>query len=206
MILYNLVSTLILCLSIGVEININVYRNSQLSSGSVHSLLPWMTPESGGRACRVLRDCFSVIIVCLSTRLNGFVLCCVFSIAITLIGCVPCRTIKIPSESPICLPAMPAVRVPFLGSCQSLRLPCIIHEPQEFRTHLEPPNPNKRARQKGECCIVHGLWITLSPFWCSDLLWPPQRIITSETFVCSFSFNNSSWFSSCSPFFGLSWH
>lgn len=85
----------------------------------------------GRRSCLVLRDCFSVIIVCLSARLNGFVLCSIFSITIMLIGCVPCRTIKILSESPICLPAMPAVRVPFLGSCQSLQLPCIIHESQD---------------------------------------------------------------------------
>ncbi|KAF5902516.1 Uncharacterized protein DAT39_007738, partial [Clarias magur] len=88
-------------------------------------------PSLGGHACRVLRDCFSVIIVCLSARLNGFVLCCIFSITIMLIGCVPCRTIKIPSESPICLPAMPAVRVPFLSSCQSPWLPCIIHQPRD---------------------------------------------------------------------------
>lgn len=81
----------------------------------------------------VLWERFAVIIVCLSTRLNELLLCCILAITMALIVRTPCGTIKIPSESPICLPAMPAVHVPFLGLRQSPLLLCIIHKlPDNF--------------------------------------------------------------------------
>lgn len=81
--------------------------------------------------CVALRERFAVIIVCLSTRLNELLLCCILAITMALIVRTPRGTIKIPSESPICLAAMPAVLMPFLGLRQSSLLLCIIHKPPD---------------------------------------------------------------------------
>lgn len=101
-----------------------------------------------------LRDRFGVIIVCLSTGLNELLLCCILAITMALIVRTPWGTIKIPSESPICLPAMPAVHVPFLGLRQSPLLLCIILKlPDNFRDLPEDSwaSESRRMEQSSWC-------------------------------------------------------
>jgi len=116
----------------------------------------------------VLRDRFGIIIVCLSTRLNELLLCCILAITMALIVRTPCGTIKILSECPICLPAMPAVHVPFLGLCQSPLLLFIIHKlPDDFRDSWD--SESRRMLQRSWC---PASWILN---WLSGSLWPVCR-------------------------------
>lgn len=66
---------------------------------------------------------------------------------------VPCGTIKIPSESSICLPAMPAVSQPSWATSIPL-LQCIIHEPPNSAEDSPGDSQAQQCRtaQGGKCC------------------------------------------------------
>lgn len=112
---------------------------------------------------------FAVIIVCLSTRLNELLLCCILAITMALIVRTPCGTIKIPSESPICLPAMPAVHVPFLGLRQSPLLLCIIHKLPDNLGDLPGDSWAWERRRMQWSSGCPASWILN---WLYDALWP----------------------------------
>lgn len=117
----------------------------------------------------VLWERFAVIIVCLSTRLNELLLCCILAITMALIVRTPCGTIKIPSESPICLPAMPAVHVPFLGLRQSRLMLCIIHK---LPDNIGDLPGDSRAWESSRMRWSSGCPVSWILNWLSDGLWP----------------------------------
>lgn len=154
-----------------------------------------------------LRDRFGVIIVCLSTRLNELLLCCILAITMALIVRTPCGTIKIPSESPICLPAMPAVHVPFLGLRQSPLLVCIIHKlPDDFRDLPGDSWAWEWRRMKFWMTSFMTLWWSVT--WRSvvlvetDLFWSEQQERTllnaSILFLKQNQLRNTDSFQKCS--------
>lgn len=71
---------------------------------------------------------------------------------------VPCGTIKIPSESSICLPAMPAVSRPSWAKSIPL-LQCIIHEPPNS-TEDSPGDSQAQQCRTAWGGDVHEAWET----------------------------------------------
>lgn len=89
-----------------------------INNGAVGAILvPWTLHNSR----------FSDLVIFLSSQLSEPAQQCLTNNNSTYRS-VPCGTIKIPSESSICLPAMPAVSQPSWATSIPL-LQCIIHEP-----------------------------------------------------------------------------